>query len=87
VLHSETAVQAVRRKIHEELGAEAAWIEHSGYFERTFPVNPFGDAAAYHTVSLVFESGLVDIESIVLDSQSTAYKWAAALPHQFLIQN
>lgn len=85
VQKGETLAQAVIRKVKEETGLRVKKMRSIGYFELVKGINPFGLKSEYHTVSVVFEIDINDKESIVLDKQSTEFKFAKKLPLDFSI--
>jgi len=86
VLHSETVLDAARRKAKEELGMALDDLTFFGFFEETFDIDCRGEDTSYHTISLVYEAKVSAEEIINLDSQSSDHTWAAALPRKFIVQ-
>lgn len=83
--HGESAVDGARRKARDEVGIAVSELRFLGYFEGLFNQNAFNNPRTYHTLSLVFEARL-DTEAVIrLDSQSSHWKWADALPPRFVI--
>lgn len=87
VLKGETIGQAVIRKVKEETGVKVKKMKPIGYFELVAGINPFGLKSKYHTVSVVFEININDKQSIVLDVQSTEFKYAKKLPADFPVKS
>jgi colanic acid biosynthesis protein WcaH len=80
VLHQEKVEDAVRRKLKEEAGLEPQSLEFVGYYQDVFDRNSFESGIAYHTLSLVHRVRVDSKSAITLDSQSSDYIWAEALP-------
>ena len=83
VLKGETLEQAVVRKVKQETNIEVKSMRPIGYYELVQGVNPFGLPFEYHTVSVVFETVLSSDQKIMLDDQSSEYKFAKELPSDF----
>lgn len=80
VLLGEDPKDAARRKAKEEAGLELVSCKFVAYYSDVFPRNAF-ERTPTQTVSLVFiceASG-----DVVLDKQSSAYKWADGMPPRF----
>ena len=82
VHHGETLLDAVSRKMREEVGVVAAGPVFMGVYEDRFDRNAF-DVGEYHTVSMVFGVEIGAAPSIRLDCQSDDWKWATTLPKRF----
>lgn len=87
VLKGETLEQAVIRKVKEETGIKVKKMKPIGYFELVTGVNPFGLKFKYHTVSVVFEIDFNCKQPIVLDAQSSEFKYSKKLPVDFSIKS
>jgi hypothetical protein len=61
-------------------------MEPVGYFELVNGENPFGLPFKYHAVSVVYIAIIDDYQQIVLDDQSTGFKFSKELPKEFNIQ-
>jgi ADP-ribose pyrophosphatase YjhB (NUDIX family) len=84
VLQGEMAEDAARRKLKEEVGLEAGAMEFIGFYENCFDCNAF-EAKPYHTVSLIYKTVFREMPPApVLDSQSSDWMWADALPAHFV---
>ncbi|MBU1086390.1 MAG: NUDIX domain-containing protein [Candidatus Omnitrophica bacterium] len=83
VLKGETLAQAVIRKAKQETGIKIKKMRPVGYFELVKGVNPLGRESKYHTISVVFAIDINDKQPIILDNQSTEYKYAKKLPSDF----
>src|SRR5207253_2528001 len=75
----ERLVDAVHRKMREELGVEVEIIENVGFFEEFFDKTREGADGGVHTISIVY---IVKPRSydIRLDDQGTEWKWFKELP-------
>lgn len=86
VLHGEKALDAAQRKLREEVGLHNDGMEFVGFYEGWFDRNAF-DTGVYHTVSLIYRTTFSKKPGTpVLDSQSSDWMWADALPAQFVNQ-
>lgn len=82
ILQGEKAVDAVLRKLKEEVGLTAlSPPRFVGMYEDLFDRNAF-EAMPYHTLSLVYEVQVED-SGISLDEQSDAFRWNDTLPSRF----
>ncbi len=81
----ETAHQAVVRKVKEEVGLDVEVIEELGYYDEHFDKNPFDLDSGVHTISLVFLVRPTNYD-VVLDSQSSEWKWAKDVPEKVVVQ-
>ncbi len=86
VLKGETTKDAAIRKVKQETGLQVRKMEPVGYFELVNGENPFGLPFKYHAVSVVYIAIIDDYQKIVLDDQSTGFKFAKELPKEFNIQ-
>ena len=87
VLKGETLEQAAIRKVREEVSLNVETVQPIGYYEIVSQENPFGLAARYHAVSVVFSTAVGGCEPIILDDQSTDWKYAKELPVDFRIRS
>lgn len=85
ILHQEKAEVAALRKLKEEAGLKPKGLEFVGYYQDVFDRNSFESGIAYHTLSLVFRTRVDRKTRIVLDSQSSDFVWAEALPPRLVI--
>ena len=85
VFIEETVQEAVYRIAYEEVGLHLKNISFIGYYDNTFNENVFEDKVKYKTVSLVFESKIDKMDIVIIDDQSSAYKWSKTLPSSFII--
>lgn len=86
ILHGEKALDAAQRKLREEVGLHNDGMEFVGFYEGWFDRNAF-DTGVYHTVSLIYKTTFNKKPGTpVLDSQSSDWMWADALPAQFVNQ-
>lgn len=85
ILHQEKAEDAARRKLHEEVGLVPEGLEFVGFYQDVFDRNSFETGIAYHTLSLVFRTQVASDARITLDSQSSDFIWAEALPPGFQV--
>lgn len=85
ILHGERADHGARRKVLEEIGIQIEGLRVLGYYEDFFDRNSFGVPGIYHTLSVVFETILPAGTTIVLDKQSSDWKWADRLPDRFAV--
>lgn len=86
VFKGEALKDAATRKTKEELNVEVNDLCPIGYFEDPFQKSPFGLKVPYHAVSVVFSTVIEDSQVIALDSQSSEWKFATALPREFVIK-
>jgi colanic acid biosynthesis protein WcaH len=87
VLKGETLDQAARRKIHEETSLRIKDLQPVGFFETVSDRHPFGLDGKYHAVSVVFAAEVDGHEPIILDGQSTEWKFSKELPPDFKIHS
>tara|TARA_B100001059_G_C17804735_1_gene568395 strand:- start:271 stop:714 length:444 start_codon:yes stop_codon:yes gene_type:complete len=80
----ESIEEASIRKIYEELGINVLkkQLKLVGIYQDKFDVNSFGEKKNYSTISIVFEINILNSE-LILDSQSSKFKWADKLPARF----
>jgi colanic acid biosynthesis protein WcaH len=86
VLKGEALEQAAIRKLKEEVGLKANNIRPIGYYEDTMEISPFGNPTPLHSVSVVFKTFVDDFQNIILDSQSSAWKYSRELPKDFILK-
>jgi len=87
VLKGETLEQAAKRKVKEEIGVIVDVVYPVGYYEDVFETNPFGLSTPLHSVSLVFSTIINNDNGILLDDQSTDWKYSKELPLKFKIKS
>lgn len=80
ILLGEEPLAAVHRKAKEEVGLELERAVFVGYYSDIFERNRF-EKCECQTVSLVFNCSPRGGE-VVLDSQSSTYKWADGMPER-----
>jgi colanic acid biosynthesis protein WcaH len=86
LLHGEKALDAARRKLHEEVGLQNETMEFVGFYEGCFDRNAF-ETGTNHTVSLIYKSVFEDRpDTPVIDRQSSDWMWAEALPARLVKQ-
>jgi len=85
VYRGEKITDALIRKIKEECGIDIKIISLMGFYEDFYPKNEF-DIDYVHTVSFVYMA-IATSNKIILDDQSSAYRWAKRLPKDFKIQH
>lgn len=85
VYRGEKITDALVRKIKEECGIDIKIISLMGFYEDFYPKNEF-DIDYVHTVSFVYMA-IATSNKIILDDQSSAYRWAKRLPKDFKIQH
>ena len=83
----ETAEQASRRKIKEEIGIdfEGALLP-IGFYEDQYTSNTFLENTHYHTLSIVFRGQIDEISNIKLDKTSDDYDFFDNMPLIFKLQ-
>lgn len=77
----ESLVDALRRKVKDEVGLDLEVVTRVGYYEEEFDRNEL-ELPSVHTVSVVFIASPTS-EEIQLDDQSSSYKWSPHLPVDF----
>jgi len=83
---NETADQAARRKILEEIGIiYTGELKPVGFYEDQYKENSFSDNTNYCTISIVFFGILDSIENIKLDDTSEKWGFFEDLPERFRI--
>ncbi len=87
VLKGETLEQAAKRKVKEEIGVIVDVVYPVGYYEDVFETNPFGLSTPLHSVSLVFSTIINNDNGILLEDQSTHWKYSKELPLKFTIKS
>lgn len=80
VMKGESVEEAMRRKIHEEVGIEVGVLHLVGIYEDWYEKSAFG--VPTHTCSIVFEAHAKN-DKITLDAQSTSWK-VGSLPKRFV---
>ena len=80
VLKGETAEEAVHRIMKKETGLDVTIEGFKGYYEDYFERNDVG-VDLKHTVSLVFMVRPKNT-NVVLDEQSSGYKWSDNIPYK-----
>lgn len=81
VLKHETLKGAAKRKMKQELGIDIEIERLMGFFERIFEKSSIDAAGGFHAISFVFLSKPIQ-EPVVLDNQSSSWKWFKELPAQ-----
>lgn len=84
VYKGEKITDALKRKMKEECGLDVKIISLMGFYEDFYPKNEF-NIDYVHTVSFVYMA-LANTDKVVLDNQSSEYKWAKRLPKDFKIE-
>ncbi len=87
VLKGETLQSACLRKAKEEAGLRISNVSPIGYYELFADKNAFGLPFAYHTVSVVFEATIDDLQRVRLDKQSKEFKFSKSLPSDLDIKS
>ena len=83
VMKNETLCEAVKRKMNQELGIDVEIERLLGFFETVFQKTRVSGIGGFHAISFVFLLKPLQ-EKIVLDSQSSDWKWFNELPAKFL---
>lgn len=82
----ETAEQAARRKIKEEIGINYSNdLYPIGYYEDQYSANSFQSNTHYHTLSIVFNGKINDLD-IKLDATSSDWGFFEEFPKRFKIK-
>ena len=83
----ETADQAARRKIKEEIGIDfTGELYPVGYYEDTYDSNSFASKIEYCTLSIVFAGELIGLPNFMLDQTSDDMQLFDALPERFRVK-
>ena len=83
----ETAEQASRRKIKEEIGIDFKGpLLPIGFYEDQYTSNTFLENTHYHTLSIVFRGQIDEISNIKLDKTSDDYDFFDNMPLIFKLQ-
>lgn len=85
VYKGEKITDALKRKMKEECGLDVKIVALKGFYEDFYPKNEF-DIDYVHTVSFVYIA-TSDTDKVILDNQSSDYKWVNRLPRDFNIQH
>lgn len=85
MLHGEAARHACVRKTLDEVGLAITDLHFLGFYEDVFDKNSFQVPGPYHTLSLVFETCVTEVQSIQLNSQHSDWNWFDKLPDRFII--
>jgi len=85
VRKGESLPTAAIRKVKEETGLSTRALQPVGYFEYHGRRGPLGIDTGYHSVSVVFLASVGDRKTVVLDGQSSAWKYAERLPADFRV--
>lgn len=83
LLKNETLREAVIRKMNQELGIAVEIDRLLGFFETVFKKTSIDVTGGFHAVSFVFLLKPLQ-EKIVLDNQSSSWKWFKELPRKLL---
>jgi|GEM_PF-602862 len=86
VLKGETLEEAAIRKVREETGLQVRTVMPVGYYEDVAEMSPFGESAPQHSVSVVFSASIDDGQKVILDDQSTEWKYSGSLPCNFVLK-
>lgn len=86
VRKGEAVEQAAIRKVKEEVGLKVNNAQPIGYYEDTFEKNPFGNPTSLHSVSIIFKTFVDDFQNIILDHQSSDWKYSKELPKNFILK-
>lgn len=83
----ETADQAARRKIKEEIGVDFnGKLYPVGYYEDTYDANSFASNIQYCTLSIVFAGELKGLPNVMLDQTSDDMQLFDNLPERFRVK-
>lgn len=85
ILKGEKLIEAVERKIKEELGIKIKDLRPLGYYEGFFRQNEFGLKNGIHGLSIVFRARPAAM-NVKLDSQSSGWKFSKSFPKKFKIK-
>ncbi len=83
LMKNETLREAVKRKMKQELGIDVEIERLMGFFETVFKKTSINVAGGFHAVSFVFLLKPLQ-EKIVLDNQSSSWKWFKELPEKLI---
>jgi colanic acid biosynthesis protein WcaH len=84
----ETAEQAARRKIKEEIAIDyTGKLQAVGFYEDTYTENSFSKNTEYSTLSVVWCGELPEYSNIELDGTSESHGLFDKLPERFKISN
>lgn len=82
VLKGEFLVDAVKRKVKEEIGLDVMIKQNLGCKETLFPDGPFGEPT--HTINIVYLCSPLDSsKEIELDAQSEVFEWFTNIDHDW----
>ena len=87
VLKAERCRDAAIRKIKQEVSLDLNLLHPVGYYELISGKHPFGIDVPYHAVSIVFKTVADTKQKIILDEQSTEWKYADKLPDDFIVNS
>jgi len=79
---NERLVDAVHRKMREEIGVDVEIVENLGFFEEFFEETEQDAEGGVHSLSVVYLVTLCSY-NIKLDDQSTGWGWFKDLPFRF----
>lgn len=82
VHRNEELVDAVKRKMKEEINIIPQSIKFMGVYEDQYPVSELG-VRDYHTVAIVFEATVESLEGFQLDGTSGRWKLSSVMPERF----
>lgn len=82
VHRNEALVDAVKRKMKEEINLVPQSIKFMGVYEDQYPVSELG-VSDYHTVAIVFEARVDSLEGFELDQTSAKWKLSSDMPERF----
>lgn len=83
LMKNETLREAVKRKMNQELGIDVEIEKLLGFFETVFKKTTVDVVGGFHAVSFVFLLKPLQ-EKIVLDNQSSNWKWFKELPKKLI---
>ncbi len=83
LMKNEPLYDAVKRKMNQELGIDVEIERLLGFFETVFKKTSMNVAGGFHAVSFVFLLKPLQ-EKIVLDNQSSSWKWFKELPAKLI---
>lgn len=86
VRKGERLAEAFKRIMRAEIGVNLRDFSIAGIYEVHHLSQDTKIPGGRHVVSVVFETSLPADETITLDAQHTAWKWAERLPRNFRLQ-
>jgi len=82
LLKNEKLEDAINRKMEQELSTKVKVGKILGFFEKVFEKTHLNVHSGFHGISFVFLLTPLD-QNIMLDNQSTDWKWCKELPKKF----